>query len=220
MCSVLWANRGVERLIVRVVLPVRPVGVRIVIRDPASRRDHIVETRNRGIFAGAEGTAFAAKFGVAAKDPIAAVDAQRRRAVIESGSAQVRCRMRAFDANAAPTAALAATTSIRKKRLSRVIGNWSFVPGGAETAAMRRRLSRPACAVGALTHLCGAASLPPRVPRPPPGARRGRRRGEPSQWLVRGRPPLSRRPGFLRRRRQASGGRRCRTWSRGTDSSS
>src|SRR6185436_10054806 len=55
--------------------------------------NHVVERCERRIFAGSERTAFTAEFGVAAEDPVAALHAQRGRAVVESRPAEVRHRV-------------------------------------------------------------------------------------------------------------------------------
>ena len=58
--------------------PTRLVGVRIVVRNPAARRDAIVQFRRKArVFARSEGPAFTLEAGIAAEDPVAPLDTQR-----------------------------------------------------------------------------------------------------------------------------------------------
>src|SRR6185436_11294491 len=71
-------------------LPVRILAVRVVFADAPARRNPVVQPPGqRRIVAGAERQAFAGEIGLAAEHPVAAFDAQRRGAVVESADGEV-----------------------------------------------------------------------------------------------------------------------------------
>src|SRR4051812_15445817 len=81
------STRGMRRL---VALPVRASFVRIAAADRAPGGDAVVQVgRQLRIIARTERTAVALEVRIAAEDPVAALDAQRRRAIVESRAVHV-----------------------------------------------------------------------------------------------------------------------------------
>lgn len=59
-------------------LPGRVLAVRVIVRDAAARRDPVVQSRRQTrVVPRAKRATFAAEVGVAAEDPVTALDAQR-----------------------------------------------------------------------------------------------------------------------------------------------
>src|ERR1700694_3049159 len=68
----------------RLLPPTGLVRVRIVVRNPATRRDAVVEVRRKlRVFARTECPALATQVRITAEDPVATIDPQRRSSIVE-----------------------------------------------------------------------------------------------------------------------------------------